>query len=908
MNNKEKILNLIKTETSNGKKAMCTEEISSMLNMQRSNVSSALNELYKEGKLLKVKHKPVLYVLNTMVIFHNIRPVQKHNFDTLIGCDRSLKKCIQQAKAAILYPPMGLHTIIMGPTGVGKTLFAELMYKFAIENKVFDLNAPFEVFNCSDYANNSQLLLAHLFGCKKGAFTGADKDREGIVAKANGGILFLDEVHRLPPEGQEMLFYLIDRGLYTPLGSETKKESKLLIICATTENIDEMLLKTFTRRIPMNIKIPPLSERTLEERLELIYEFFRTECTRIKKTIFVSANSIRQLLLYDCPGNVGQLKSDIQLGCANAFLNAISNKLEDVEVHFTDFPSNVNQGLILYKNCSLKVDKLVKGDIRFYSIAGGQKNAIISDNYSPSYNIYEQIESEVKKLKDKGIENDEIKTIMEININNYFKGFIRNFEQKTGKEDLSKLVDEEIINIVEDFIEKAGVKLKKIFPMKVFYGLCLHVNSSITRIKNNKTIINYSLANIKKDYSREFEISKELASAIEKKYGISLPEDEIGFITMFLTIDSLGNENLENRPIVVIAMHGRATASSMAEVVNRLVGANNVYAYDMSLSKSSKTAYEELKNLIVNKHQGSGVLLLTDMGSLNIYGELINKDTGIEIRALDMVSTPIAIECSRKAIIESDINKIYEAVKYETYSYSPYGLKVSDSFIPDADNIIITLCTTGEGSAIKLKEFIESKIDISQYKIKVVPMALNNKEYMYNVISNLSMEKHIIAIVGTINPNIYGIPFISTYDIFMDKDCRKLKNVISSLKNECCETVQDKRDYSTFMEELKNDITNIDLSRFQKFYEEFVDKVHEKTGLDIPYEVSVGLMVHMACTISRLVSGGSIPPCCYKDMLKAKFIHEFNCIKDSVADIERFYCIEFNDDEISFILRNIIKL
>ncbi|HBM76291.1 MAG TPA: hypothetical protein DD429_12175, partial [Clostridiaceae bacterium] len=62
------------------------------------------------------------------------------------------------------------------------------------------------------------------------------------------------------------------------------------------------------------------------------------------------------------------------------------------------------------------------------------------------------------------------------------------------------------------------------------------------------------------------------------------------------------------------------------------------------------------------------------------------------------------------------------------------------------------------------------------------------------------------------------------------------------------------------------------------------------------------------CTVSRLVSGGSIPPCCYKDMLKGKFTHEFNCIKDSVLDIERFYCIEFNDDEISFILRNIIKL
>ncbi|NRX13523.1 transcriptional regulator with AAA-type ATPase domain [Clostridium beijerinckii] len=82
------------------------------------------------------------------------------------------------------------------------------MYQYSKYIKKLPEDAPFVVFNCADYANNPQLLLSYIFGHIKGAFTGADKEKEGIVEKADGGILFLDEIHRLPPEGQEMIFYL----------------------------------------------------------------------------------------------------------------------------------------------------------------------------------------------------------------------------------------------------------------------------------------------------------------------------------------------------------------------------------------------------------------------------------------------------------------------------------------------------------------------------------------------------------------------------------------------------------------------------------------------------------------------------------------------------------------------------
>ncbi|KFN90945.1 NtrC family transcriptional regulator [Tetragenococcus muriaticus PMC-11-5] len=122
----------------------------------------------------------------------------------------------------MLYPPKGLHTIIFGQTGTGKSMFAECMYQFAIQIKSIAKSAPFISFNCADYAQNPQLLFGHIFGVKKGAYTGADSDSTGLLAKADGGILFLDEIHRLPPEGQEMLFSFIDKGVYRPLGESSQ--------------------------------------------------------------------------------------------------------------------------------------------------------------------------------------------------------------------------------------------------------------------------------------------------------------------------------------------------------------------------------------------------------------------------------------------------------------------------------------------------------------------------------------------------------------------------------------------------------------------------------------------------------------------------------------------------------------
>lgn len=411
MTNKEKIYNIIVEKSKefdiqnfliSRKGGITTEEVAQLLKMARPNVSFILNHLVREGKIVKIISKPVYYIeknrlayflgnkvkeemlLKDLIDFLNLRKGKECAFENIIGHDGSLKGQIEQAKAAVLYPPYGLHTLIIGPPGSGKSFFAEMMYKFSLQ---IGRVGPLEVLNCADYYNNPQLLMSHLFGHVKGAYTGADVDKIGLVEKADKGILFLDEVHRLPPEGQEMLFYLIDKGVYKRLGDTVERRANLMIIAATTEKPDSFLLKTFMRRIPVVIQLPSFEERPLEEKIEIIIHLFQEEAKRLNLNIILHPELISFLLSLQYEGNIGELKSFIQLLCSKAFLMNYETKRNFLKIDLTLLPSiYLNVG----KSKTINFDK-------FLIISSEIEREI------DKYDFYEFIAMKYNELKEKGI-------------------------------------------------------------------------------------------------------------------------------------------------------------------------------------------------------------------------------------------------------------------------------------------------------------------------------------------------------------------------------------------------------------------------------------------------------------------------------------------------------------------------
>lgn len=628
-------------------------------------------------------------------------------FDKLIGSSGSLSTIIKLAKAAILYPPHGLHTIIMGPTGVGKSELAECMYKFAVESSRFPKNAPFIVFNAADYSENPQLLLSQLFGHVKGAFTGADENKEGLVSKADGGILFIDEIHRLPHEGQEILFQLIDKGMVRKLG-ETRLTHKIdvMIISATSEPIDSHLLNTFKRRIPVTIEIPELVARPLNERFDIINNFFLIEAQRMGANIHIKSDVLKALMLYDCIGNVGQLRSDIQVACARGLLNQLTNKLKEVNISISDVPGYVKQGLIKIRNCRGKIENYVDGDLIIDSNLQGEIEKKNEDIYTFPDEIYKLTERRHIDLLEQGLDFDVINRIIGGELESCIQKYIKQVKKvsiSNNLPDISPIVGKYIVELTYEVIKIASQYLSSLEP-NLHLCLAVHLKAAFERLKEGKVISNAHLKEIIGNYPLEYSVAEKVAQYLKERYNINLPKEEIGIIAIYFKMSSRRDMSEQKKIGVLLMAHGRV-ASSVCEVTNKLLGINHARYLDMPFEKKPEEMIEEATTIIKDIDEGRGVIILVDMGSLSYFGDIISGKTGINIRTISRFDTLLSIEVIRRAVLpDLTIDEIVDEVKGIEPQVKEKVSKCNNTKVDFRKPIILTLCITGLGGACKIKK------------------------------------------------------------------------------------------------------------------------------------------------------------------------------------------------------------
>ena len=657
MTRKDTIFEYVKQNASIESEGYTTTEISEALGIIRNNVSKELNVLVREGKLQKIDGRPVRYLLaeremqsrnkvgeysqrkSQITGFTNARLTESSNddyekdipqdvFENFIGKNDSLKNQVEQAKAAILYPPQGLNVLITGPTGSGKTYFANAMYRFAMNTGVIK-KQKFTTFNCADYAHNPQLLMSHLFGYAKGAFTGATEDHDGLIQEADGGMLFLDEVHRLPPEGQEMIFYFMDHGTYNRLGETAKTHhADVRLVCATTEDPESSLLQTFVRRIPIMIKMPSFGQRSAREQLQLLRQLLGIEANRTDKDIKLSEDVVKALLGSVTFGNVGQLKSNIQLVCAQAFLNSMQDENE-MEIEFDSLPQNIKDGIPRLANNRTELSKLSRllEPMMVVHPNDASKIQSESDSYELPYNLYEIIGSKASLLKEEGLDQPAINNFILTDINLHLKSFYREAKIDQKETNLNEIVDQSTIDLTKKIKERLQNDYVYNAGDNFIYAMSLHISSFIKRIRSGKPMraVSGDIVTMVKDYPEDLRLAEQVKKMIEQYYKFIVPESEVYYLAVLLV--SLNSVPKSGSVGVVVAAHGNSTAASMVQVVNKLLGAENLASFDMSLEMSPKIALKGIIEKVKEVDQGNGVLLLVDMGSLSTFSEQITNET-----------------------------------------------------------------------------------------------------------------------------------------------------------------------------------------------------------------------------------------------------------------------------------------
>lgn len=678
----------------------------------------------------------------------------QQDFSKLVGFDYSLVKNIQQAKAAILYPPAGLPTLIVGESGTGKSLFAECMYQYALNKKVLKENAPFVSLNCADYADNPQLLLSILYGYKKGAFTGADQNAEGLVDAAQGGVLFLDEIHRLPAKGQEMLFSILDKGKFRRLGeTNVEHESSVYFIGATTENIESSLLLTFRRRIPMIIELPNLRNRSIQEKAQLVYDFFQEEANRTQCKILVKNKILSAFVLKEYQGNVGQLRSEIQVTCANAYVEKMNSDKTEIHIDFNELIYNTlfqnNQGMDNQHSRSI-----VFQDMLFVPHITAAK---VSHTYPVFEDIYKKVELKYYELKKMGIDPGEIEKIMWTFVLNKFdliraEGHAEN--QLLSLDELKYLVGENISQTIKLFFDEitqvhAAIEINK----KVLIYLAIHLSEAVKRIRYGQEIINPNLVYIKETFAHEYDLAEHLVRTIEQKENVIIPDGEIGFIAMYIK-ELLQITDKKNKVAIITVCHGKV-ASEMIAVVNQLMGVDFPIAIDMPFNTNPIEIFEKVINIAQTIKSDSGILFFVDMGSLVNVGDIVTKRTRIKTRTIDRVDLVSVMEAVRKIYIadqnaEETLDDIYYDIINTRYSYPM--LSVNESNKP---SLLLCICLTGHGVAVKIKELL-----IEYYpKLKIILLGIMDEDFKLQI-NKIKQQYNVIAAVGTINPHINGVNFI----------------------------------------------------------------------------------------------------------------------------------------------------
>ncbi|HEV7123086.1 MAG TPA: sigma-54 dependent transcriptional regulator [Rhodanobacter sp.] len=256
---------------------------------------------------------------------------KKYDLDGLVFASEAMARTLD---LACQIAGSNVSALITGPNGTGKERIATIMHANSAVSR-----GPFVAVNCG--ALPGELIEAELFGAEAGAYTGANKMREGRFELADGGTLFLDEIGNLPLPGQMKLLRVLETGQFERLGSGKTRQAKVRVLSATNADLKAMIRAgsfredLYYRLNVIEVNLPPLSER--HDDILPLAEFFLAGRAEL-------GDAAREALLdYPWPGNVRELKNAIERAALLAGGNPITPELLNLPQHVSNGSRNLDE-------------------------------------------------------------------------------------------------------------------------------------------------------------------------------------------------------------------------------------------------------------------------------------------------------------------------------------------------------------------------------------------------------------------------------------------------------------------------------------------------------------------------------------------------------------------------------------
>lgn len=823
---------------------LTTSQIAAKIGLSRSVVSGYLAQLYKKQLVEKYGTRPVYWRIKE----------KPSAFSQIIGYNGSLKKAISALKQAILYPPNGLPILITGSSGTGKSLMAKKTYQEAVELGKVKNKGKFVTLNTADYANNPELLSSVLFGYKKGAFTGAEEDKLGLLDKADNGYLFLDEVHRLSKSDQEKLFSLFDNGTFYPLGEVNQPHKvNIKLIFATTENLDKYLLKTFLRRIPLHIVLPDFIDRPIIERIAIAIQCFKHEAVETQRRFLVPDELLVNLSSQSFPGNIGSLENKIKLICSQGYTT--SPKKETIPI---EYPSSHNY--------------LVPIDSEFNITELSRMTNHLEDSL-------QNLQNELIEAISKDFPISDCKLIILRALRSLSHPLSTDMKESIGK-DIGKIIKTTIT-------DKYGLKLKLTqneFKALIFaFSLASIQEQSLKHTNELKKLL-------EQNYPRSFYVYQQLLAKINPKVADSY---YLWFLLLFA--DLIEKVESINYTCILLA-HGESTATSIQKIVNSLAGNYIFEAFDMPIDATVDNINKCVKEYLqIQKANDHGIILLFDMGSLNQMFVKIKHSSNKKLLVINNLTTASALDVAIRVQRGETFKEITEKAKnYGNYMGVQYFEGLSDK-----DNIIVS-CLSGAGMSQAIKDIINKTLSTNKQIITMDYRKL--RELIDN--NDKSFFKNTQLIITTTDFNINpDLPLINIYNILDQKGFADLKNYLlnSGEKSKNVDNLLERFLKFLTIQGIKERLQFLNPNTVINEVQTVVAKYQTYYGVKFSGKIKLNLYMHLSLMIERILLSESKEKS--NDIIfKNDKEKEFASISSTIfKPIEMKYNIKINKFEISLI-------
>lgn len=861
-----------------------TAAIAQELNVSRNLASQYLNDFVREGAVVKVGSRPVLYFHRAGFERFFQLPIKKGeyasfdelfaelgihdepNFERAIGHDRSLGPCVTQLKAAMKYPPSGLPVLMIGESGTGKTMLARLSHLYCIDEGVVDPKASFSSTDCSVYVDDAE-------GFRR-AFLGTPV-RPGLVGREDGSVVYLKHFERLPRAAQEVVISWLHGFDSMTRGSAPGGMGSPRLIISIPPSDDSALIDRLGHLVPIVVNVPALRERTEDERNDLIMHFLRVEGRRVGANVAISRGALRNLMEASFRDNVDGLRACIRNCCAEAYLDHGDERLI---IRNYSLPTNVLGSSAAQEDD----DKLVSGD----KVEGGRfPSDRLIGYFSDAEAAFDAFQQGACTMRDF---ISSATATMELYQDFLSFGRCVGGARVTSYENVLSGVIEEVNGAYNiEISRKCAHVLAQSLSLQLWGGID---DSAWRRQEAGKFVAMHEA--LARRLATASAITSQVESGVRSALGIEL--DAVSRIMLFLEINKVV-ESSEGRPCLgVVICHGYSTATSIADAANRILRRRVFEALDLTYDDTLQDVVVPLGRLLGKYAHCRSVVLLVDTGSLADVDRYLSGMTSADLMVVSNVSTGLALEVGSAIVAGEDLRPVLDLC---AQACAPRYRVIAGGTGEDA---IVFCSETGTEAADKVRRLFEKSLT---RETSVQLVTGDYAELARNGVDSLLLSRyHVCAIVGTADPGIGGVPFVPLDELLFEGSSEQIDRVLAAdLGREGIRALHGNLLKNLTLINVIESITILNPEALFVEVDRAIHRLEEKRGKKITVRMTTGLYVHLCCLVERLVTRTPIEAYPDEDAFvreHADFVTQF---RESFADICRRYRVEVPVSEIAYV-------